>query len=572
MPDNVLTPLPPIVHPDGIPLRAFLARLVWACVLPLVLLAAYLAFDQVRTARAHQNLEAANLAKNVATSIDQALGARTGALQILAISPHADNPTEWADLYQEALGFRESFGGQVIFAGVDLRMRFNTRVPLGTPLGPLPRPGGRAAAPAALETGKPAIGDVFTGPVANEPLVAIAVPGLRQGKVAFLVLTSLEARLFQARLDEVALPAGWMLTLKDGNGSVIARRGGHREDAAADAEPAGSFVAGSALSPWSVALEIPRDVYDAPVLSAAIALALAILGATLAGVVGGMHAGRRLARAVASLAQTRRPDAPVHDIAEIAAARRLLDDAARKREAAEADLEHRIFERTAELEAANRELVAFDYSVSHDLRAPLNRIRGFGDALVEGFADGLPPEGKDLVKRIQASGEDVDRLVTAMQSLATIARGEVDRSDVDLSAMARGILDSFGRAEPGRRVQTVVHPDLRAPADHALLRLALENLLANAWKFTSHRDEARIEFGCEPASGAPCYFVRDNGAGFDAAMAGKLFQPFRRLHAQDEFPGTGIGLAIVQRIVRRHGGWAWAQGAVGEGATFHFTL
>jgi signal transduction histidine kinase len=210
--------------------------------------------------------------------------------------------------------------------------------------------------------------------------------------------------------------------------------------------------------------------------------------------------------------------------------------------------------------------------MSHDLRAPLNRIRSFGDALVEGFADGLPAEGKDLVKRIQASGEDVDRLVTAMQSLATIARGEVDRSDVDLSAMARGILDSFRRAEPGRHVQIVVQPDLRAPADHALLRLALENLFANAWMFTSRRDEARIEFGCDLGSGAPCYFVRDNGAGFDAAMAGKLFQPFRRLHAQDEFPGTGIGLAIVQRIVRRHGGWVWAQGAVGEGATFHFTL
>jgi signal transduction histidine kinase len=499
MPDSVHIQIPPIVRPSGIPLRAFLARLVWACVLPLVLLAAYLAFDRVRTARAHQDLEATNLAKDVATSIDQALGR------------------------------------------------------------------------GALETGRPAFGNAFTGPIANEPLVAIAVPGLRQGKVAFLVLTSVEGHLFRARLDDVALPAGWMLTLKDGDGSVIARRGGRREDAAADAEPARSFVAGSALSPWSVALEIPRDVYDAPVLSAAIALALAILGATLAGVVGGMHAARRLARAVASLAQTH-CDAPIPNIAEIAAARRLLDEAARTRKAAEADLEHRIFERTAELEAANRELVAFDYSVSHDLRAPLNRIRGFGDALVEGFADGLPPEGKDLVKRIQASGEDVDRLVTAMQSLATIARGEVDRSDVDLSAMARGILDALGRAEPDRRVQAVVHPDLRAPADHALLRLALENLIANAWKFTSHRDGARIEFGCEPASGAPCYFVRDNGAGFDAAMAGKLFQPFRRLHAQDEFPGTGIGLAIVQRIVRRHGGWVWAQGAVGEGATFRFTL
>ena len=237
-----------------------------------------------------------------------------------------------------------------------------------------------------------------------------------------------------------------------------------------------------------------------------------------------------------------------------------------------ADLERRVLERTAELEAANHELEAFDYSISHDLRAPLNRIRGFGDALVKGFAGQLPEEGKDLVRRIQASGESMDRLVTDLLSLSMIARGELHRTDADLSAKARNILDTLQLTEPERRVEIVVAPGVRARADPGLMRIALENLLANAWKFTSRRNDARIEFGCDREGGESRYYVRDNGAGFDPALAGKLFQPFRRLHTQSEFPGTGVGLATVQRIIRRHGGRVFAEGSVGRGATLGFTV
>jgi PAS domain S-box-containing protein len=235
------------------------------------------------------------------------------------------------------------------------------------------------------------------------------------------------------------------------------------------------------------------------------------------------------------------------------------------------ELEQRVKERTAELEAANRELHAFDYSISHDLRAPVNRIRGFGEALLEGHADRLDDDGRDLMRRIHAAAESMDQLISDMLALSTIARGDVHRSDVDMSTLARNLLASFQRTEPSRQVDIHVAADCRAEADPGLMRIALENLLGNAWKFSSRREAARIDFGCVSELGEKRFFVRDNGAGFDLAKAGQLFEPFRRLHSQAEFRGTGIGLATVQRIFRRHGGRIWAESAVGAGATFWFT-
>jgi len=319
-------------------LHSFLVRLIWLCVLPLILLAAYLAIDSVRDAQSARDLEAANLAKNFATAVDHELSARIGALHMLAVSPLADDASRRKDLYQEAQGFRESFGSHVILADLEMQMLFNTRVPFGATLPMLPRPKGHAAAPTAVETGAPAVGDIFFGPVAKEALVAIAVPGKRGGKTAFLLLTIFEIGQFQKRLDQVALPAGWSLALLDGTGEAIARRAPPGLNSATDVGAAGRFVAKSALSPWSVTIEIPRDIYRAPLFAAAIALALLILGATLAGVLGGRLAGRRLAKSVASLAQAPASGAPPSDITEIATARRLLDEAAEKRATAEVAL------------------------------------------------------------------------------------------------------------------------------------------------------------------------------------------------------------------------------------------
>jgi PAS domain S-box-containing protein len=238
-----------------------------------------------------------------------------------------------------------------------------------------------------------------------------------------------------------------------------------------------------------------------------------------------------------------------------------------------ADLERRVSERTAELEAANRELEAFDYSISHDLRAPLSRIEGFGAALLEDFGDKLGPEGKDFVERIASAGQQMSRLVDDLLKLSTVTRGDLHRTRVDVSALARSVFDALHRAEPQRDVELLLPPGLTARADGGLLRIVLENLVGNAWKFTSRRTGAQVEVGSSCSrSGKQVLFVRDNGAGFDRANAQNLFAPFRRLHAQGQFQGSGIGLATVQRIVRRHGGHIWARSVVDEGAIFKFTL
>jgi PAS domain S-box-containing protein len=228
---------------------------------------------------------------------------------------------------------------------------------------------------------------------------------------------------------------------------------------------------------------------------------------------------------------------------------------------------------TEDLDRANRNLESFTYSVSHDLRAPLRAMSGFSAALQEEYADVLGDVGRGYAERIQAAGDQMTRLIDDLLQLSRVLRAPMHLQTVDLGAEAERIAADLQRGEPDRSVRFVIQRPVEARADRTLIRTVLENLVGNAWKFTSHRQDALIEFGTAPArDAAVCCFVRDNGAGFDPAYAGKLFQPFQRLHAASEFPGTGIGLASVRQIVERHGGRAWAHGAVGEGATFHFTL
>ncbi len=238
-----------------------------------------------------------------------------------------------------------------------------------------------------------------------------------------------------------------------------------------------------------------------------------------------------------------------------------------------ANLERRVVERTAELEAANSELQAFVHSVSHDLRAPLTRIRGFSTLVLEENASKLDEGAVDILRRIDNAGREMEQLIADLMGLSMVATGELRRSDVDVSALAQAVFDDLRRTQPDREVHFAVEPGLRARADPGLLRIVLENLLGNAWKFTRKRDGARIEMDCgTDGASAAAYFVRDNGAGFDQTDSARLFTPFQRLHAKSDFAGTGIGLATVQRIIRRHGGRVWAEGAVDRGATFHFTL
>lgn len=236
------------------------------------------------------------------------------------------------------------------------------------------------------------------------------------------------------------------------------------------------------------------------------------------------------------------------------------------------DLEQRVVERTAELQTANNELEAFSYSVSHDLRAPLRSLDGFSQALIEDCSAKLSPEDQDHLQRIRGASQRMGHLIDDLLNFSRLTRVEINRQVVDLSGMAREVVNELRAAEPERNATVVIQEGLVAEADPRLVRIALNNLFANAWKFTSKRPDARVEFGCDGENGDKAFFVRDNGVGFDMAHAGKLFGAFQRLHAMQEFPGTGIGLAMVQRIFRRHGGKAWAKGVVEEGATFYFSI
>jgi PAS domain S-box-containing protein len=224
------------------------------------------------------------------------------------------------------------------------------------------------------------------------------------------------------------------------------------------------------------------------------------------------------------------------------------------------------------VEEANAELEAFSYSVAHDLRAPLRGINGFSALLLADYADTLDEGGKEYLRRIASAAERMGALIDALLGLARLTRAEPRREKVDLSRLAHRVMEQLRGTEPGRAVDFVASDGLVAHADPQLLRALLENLLGNAWKFTSKTSRARIELGCEEGSGTTAYYVRDNGAGFDMNYAGRLFAPFQRLHSSQDFEGSGIGLATVQRIVRRHGGRVWAEGAENRGAIFRFTL
>lgn len=244
-----------------------------------------------------------------------------------------------------------------------------------------------------------------------------------------------------------------------------------------------------------------------------------------------------------------------------------------------AELERRDANRTTELEAANldllnanRELETFCYSVSHDLRAPLRALDGFSQELLLKYADNLDKQGQHYLRRVRAGTQRMGQLIDDLLKLSRITRSELQCEPVDLTALAETVAAEVRERERGRTVSFTAQPGLTADCDPRLIRIVLENLLGNAWKFTAKNETAEVTFEQTEVKGRPTFVVRDDGAGFDMAFVEKLFGAFQRLHSDREFPGTGVGLATVQRVVRRHGGEVWAEGAVGRGAAFYFTL
>lgn len=236
------------------------------------------------------------------------------------------------------------------------------------------------------------------------------------------------------------------------------------------------------------------------------------------------------------------------------------------------ELERRVEERTAELLVANQELEAFSHSIAHDLRSPLMAIDGFSYLLLEECRGKVSAQAMDSLRFISEASSRMNELTNDLLRLSRANRAEMSPRELDLSALATVVLQDLQASQPERNIESVLTPGIVVTGDFGLLRIALENLLGNAWKYSSKTNHARIEFGVRQQEGAPAFFVRDNGAGFDMAAAGKLFSTFCRLHSASEFAGTGIGLSTVQRIIARHGGRIWASAAPGHGATFFFTL
>ena len=234
-------------------------------------------------------------------------------------------------------------------------------------------------------------------------------------------------------------------------------------------------------------------------------------------------------------------------------------------------LELRVRQRTAELEAANKELGSFTYSVSHDLRAPLRRIEGFGQILADEYAGNLDERGLHYIRRIRAGANDMGEMIDSFLKLSRSTRGELAVETVNLSSLAADTVEQLREKDPERQVSVEIQSDVTVQGDRRLLRVVLENLLDNAWKYSRKADKPMIAFGATQDAGGTVFFVRDNGVGFDMANVSRLFTPFNRLHKAEEFEGSGIGLATVQRILARHGGRVWATAAPGRGATFHFT-
>jgi light-regulated signal transduction histidine kinase (bacteriophytochrome) len=237
-----------------------------------------------------------------------------------------------------------------------------------------------------------------------------------------------------------------------------------------------------------------------------------------------------------------------------------------------ARLETLVEERTTALTAINRELEAFSYSVSHDLRAPLLAFDGLSKALLDGYGDRLDPIAEDYLTRMRRASQTMTSVFDGLQTLFRLTSGEVHREQLDITGLATEIVEEIRADHPDRTVEVVIAPGMTASGDKRLVQILLTNLLSNAWKFTSPKASPRIEVGTELVNGEPRVFVRDNGVGFDMIYAHRLFGAFQRLHSQSDFPGAGIGLATGQRIVNRHGGRIWAEGAVGGGATFYFVL
>jgi signal transduction histidine kinase len=678
----------------AISFNTFLTRLIWICVLPLVMMAVYLAYIHVQTLQTQRDQEATNLLHNVAYSFDRLLGSRIAALQTLAASPLVDDPPRLKEFYKEAQGFRQNFGGHVILADPSMRMLLSTSAPFGVVLPKLPQPRGHAAAVAVLSTGKPAVGDMFIGVIVKEPMTAVVVPVMRDDHIKALLLGIIATRRLQQRLDDMALPDTWSLMVLDGKDEVMARRLPHGTEAEPiNADSHGRFAAGLAVSHWQVVLHVPHSANRTAVFAAAAALASMILIVTLVSILGGRLASRSLARSVATLTEINLPHGSQPVIVEIEAIRGMLVDTATSRDANEKSLreseeryrhlfdnmlegfaycrmiyideepydfiylavnsafetltglknvagkkvsqvipgiqasdpglletygrvartgkperfetyvqalqnwfslsvycpeegcfvavfdviterkraEAEIKRHIEDLKRSNEELQQFAYVASHDLQEPLRMVASYTQLLAERYKDRLDDKAHKYIEYAVDGAVRMQLLINDLLAYSRIGtRGKL-LEPVDAHAALEEAIHNLKLNID--EAQAVITNDKlpKVRADASQLAQLFQNLISNSVKFRK-KERLHIHISARDEGREWLFSVRDNGIGIDEQYADKIFVIFQRLHTKEEYPGSGIGLAICKKIVERHGGKIWFESEPGKGSTFFFSI
>jgi signal transduction histidine kinase len=512
----------PPAAPASATLSSFLTRLIWLCVLPLLLLAGWLAYVSVRDVRHHTDQDSLQLATNYAATIDQELRARIRGLQLLDASPLVDDPAHWPDLYRQARMFEAQFGGHVTFAEArePMRIIFDTQAPFGSPQPDWVSAEARSVAALAVAGGAPAVGNVCSCRQADKDSVAIAVPVRRDGAAAFVLVAAFRTAYFQQRLQEVAVRAGWHLGLVDGRGTTIAWQGA--PPGSADGADGGMrrVAARSKESPWSVVVEIAAEFYRPPLTEAATVLSLAVISATLIGVLGGALAGRRLDAAVAGLAEDSAFRSPPSGIREIDAARRKLDEAAALRDSNEL-LEQKVAERTAELAEARNRISAFAAVQEDRIEQERRRLaREVHDQLGQVFTAiklivQSVPRGSLPAEQHEALGHALEVGIASARRIA----GELRPPLLDDFGLAAAIghfaRETLAPAQLAFEVDVRDDDRLGPPQALALFRIAQE-AVTNALR---HAKAARIRFAGHREGDRYVFAVEDDGRGFAPSQA-----------------------------------------------------